>query len=184
MPSDPEPAPEATPETSDTPDTESVERVLINPKLTETLKGECDSLRDDLQQANELAADFQRQLASKSNEVATMKQFFEKTRGHLVQLQNSIKELRQERHQLANEVMAATAVSVKLKLERDLLRSDMQSLLEGLDGCGHDILELAIKFKQQALEKPKTKPAPDGAPARKLVLPPVPTSGLEIKWLG
>jgi chromosome segregation ATPase len=130
-----------------------------------------------------LAADFQRQLASKANEVVTMKQFFEKTRGHLVQLQSSIKELRQERHQLANEVMAATAVNVKLKLERDLLRSDFQSLLEGLDGCAQDILQLAIKFKRQALETPKSKPAPEGAPARKLLLSPGPTSDLEIKWL-
>jgi chromosome segregation ATPase len=133
---------------------------LTNPNLSGKLQAECEALRNDLQQAQELAADFQRQLASKSNEVATMKHFFERTRDHLMKLQNSIKELRQERHRLANEVMHAAAVEKKLTAERDLLRDDLQLL--------------------QAKEKLLTSPAAEPLPH----FPIDPTNDTEINWVG
>ena len=81
-----------------------------------------------MEQAQELAADFQRQLAGKSNEFAQLKQVFEKTQKDLTHLQTGIAELRAERHRLANEAMRATAFEMKLAKmtdERDRLRADL-----------------------------------------------------------
>src|SRR5580704_15645273 len=86
-------------------------------------------------QAQELAADFQRQLAGKSNEHAQLKQIFEKTLADLAHLQAGIVELREERHRLANEAMRATAFQAKLArvtAERDHLLSDMEVIRQGL----------------------------------------------------
>lgn len=103
---------------------------LTNPNLSSTLSADYEALRNDLEQANELAADFQRQLAGKSNEFAHMKQVFEKTQTDLVQFQTSIVELRQERHRLANEAMRAVAFEMRLKdmtAERDRLLTELES---------------------------------------------------------
>ncbi len=106
-----------------------------NPALTANLSAECEALRNDLDQARELASDFQSQLAGKSNEFATMKQVFEKTLQDLTQLQTSIAELRQERHQLANDAMRAVAFQHKLTgvtAERDRLQAEAEPLRQAL----------------------------------------------------
>ena len=108
---------------------------LTNPNLSSTLSADYEALRNDLEQANELAADFQRQLAGKSNEFAHMKQVFEKTQTDLAQFQTSIVELRQERHRLANEAMRAVAFEMRLKdmtAERDRLLAELESARENL----------------------------------------------------
>src|SRR5688500_7910196 len=81
----------------------------MNPNLSANLHADYEALQNDMQQAKDLAADFQQQLAGKSNEFAQLKQLFEKTAADLAHLQAGIVELRAERHRLANESMRATA---------------------------------------------------------------------------
>src|SRR4051812_16526599 len=86
------------------------------------------ALENDLEQARVLAAEYQRELAGKSNELATLKQLFDRTRRHLIQLQTSITELREERHRLANQAMRADALERKLEqvtVERNHLRDQL-----------------------------------------------------------
>jgi chromosome segregation ATPase len=107
----------------------------VNPRLSANLRADYDALQNDMQQAKELAADFQRQLAGKSNEFAQLKQIFEKTQTDLASLQAGIVELRAERHDLANEAMRSTAFQMKLKKiteERDRLRMDLEIVREAL----------------------------------------------------
>ena len=95
--------------------------------LGSSVAADLEAVRNDMEQARELAAEYQRELAGKSNELAALKQLFEKTREHLIQLQTSITKLRDERHRLANEAMRAEALQRKLEqvtAERDLLRAE------------------------------------------------------------
>jgi chromosome segregation ATPase len=108
---------------------------IVNPKLSGTLRADYEALKNDMQQAQELASDFQRQLAGKSNDYAQLKQVFEKTLADLAHLQAGIEELRNERHRLANEAMRATAYQIKLNNvtgERDRLRVDLEFVREAL----------------------------------------------------
>lgn len=101
---------------------------LTNPNLSAALRLEYDALLNDMRRAQELCAEFQRQLEGKSNEVDEFKELFVKTQGDLFQLQDSITELREERHRLANEAMRATALSRKLvevTSERDRLLAEI-----------------------------------------------------------
>lgn len=111
----------------------------VNPNLTASLRADYDALQNDLHQANELAVDFQRQLAGKSNEVAHLKQLLNKTQRDLSHLQQNILELRDERHRLANECMRMAASEAKLEevtAERNRLHNEMASLRKGLtDGA-------------------------------------------------
>jgi hypothetical protein len=103
--------------------------------LTATLKADYEALQNDLEQAQELAADFQKQLAGKSNEVAHFKTLVEKTQLDLVRMEGHIVELRQERHRLANEAMVATGLQSKLELmtrERDHFRLEAHALRNAL----------------------------------------------------
>lgn len=89
-----------------------------------------------MQQAKDLAADFQRQLAGKSNEFAQLKQLFEKAQADLTHLQEGIVELRAERHRFANESMRATAYQAKLAQvtgERDRLRVELEHVRRALN---------------------------------------------------
>src|SRR5260221_4843532 len=87
---------------------------LVDPQITASLRADYEALRNDVQQANELAAHFQRDLAGKSNEFAQLKQLFDKTSADLTHLQTAIAALREERHRLANAAMRATALQAKL----------------------------------------------------------------------
>src|SRR4051794_28033707 len=78
-----------------------------DPNLSATLRADYEALLNDVKQANELAVDYQRQLAVKSNELALSNQLFERTQKHLGDLNTGIAELRRERHELANEAMRA-----------------------------------------------------------------------------
>lgn len=102
-----------------------------SPSLGAALSAEYEALRNDVQQATEMASDFQRQLAGKSNEFAELKRVFEKTASDLIQLQGSIQELREERHRLANEAMRAVAFEHRLAAtitERDRLRTELVAM--------------------------------------------------------
>jgi len=108
----------------------------VNPNLSANLSADYEALINDMQQAKDLAADFQRQLAGKSNEFAQLKQLFEKATADLAHLQSGIVELRGERHRLANESMRATAFQLKLAQvtgERDRLRVELEHVRKALD---------------------------------------------------
>lgn len=91
------------------------EQALTNPRLSSNLRGDYAALQNDFEQARMLAADFKGQLAGKTNEMAHLKQIFEKTALDLAHLQEGITALREERHRLANEAMRAVALELRLK---------------------------------------------------------------------
>lgn len=91
------------------------EQALTNPRLSANLRGDYAALQNDFEQARMLAADFKGQLAGKTNEMAHLRQIFEKTALDLARLQEGITALREERHRLANEAMRAVALELRLK---------------------------------------------------------------------
>lgn len=116
---------------------------LVNPHLTGSLAADQEALQNDLVQAQELAADFQRQLAGKSNEYAQLKQILEKTQKDLEHLHGGIMELRAERHRLANEAMRATAFEAKVAKvtgERDRLRIELEVVRSALARTGDGLV--------------------------------------------
>jgi chromosome segregation ATPase len=121
----------------------------VNPNLSANLSADYEALQNDMEQARELAADFQRQLAGKSNEFAQLKQLFDKATTDLTNLQAGIVELRQERHRLANESMRATAFQMKLgqvTAERDRLRMELEQLRKALE---HSAEEMAAALRDR-----------------------------------
>lgn len=115
---------------------------MTDPKLGATLRADYEALRNDVQQANELASDFQRELAGKSNELAHLKRVFEKTQEDLTQLQTSITALREERHRLANEAMRAVALERRVTVitaDRDRLHGELEMLRQSGATSGDDI---------------------------------------------
>lgn len=118
--------------------------VTKTPTLSATLTADYEALKNDLREANEMAAALQRELAGKSNEFALLRQVFERTREDLENLQSGIGVLRAERHRLINELIGATALAEELtavKAERDGLRD----LLEKRHTENH---ELMVKLNQ------------------------------------
>lgn len=130
---------------------------MVNPKTTPNLLADYQALTNDLQQANGLASDFQRQLAGKANECAQFKQVFEKTCKDLAHLQTSIAALREERHRLANEAMMVTALKLKfnkvaaerdaLRLELDAARATREEIARALRARDQQVAELTFKVE-------------------------------------
>ncbi|MEI9892774.1 MAG: hypothetical protein WDN28_02365 [Chthoniobacter sp.] len=163
----------------------------MNPNLSGSLAADHVALQNDLLQAQELAADFQRQLAGKSNEYAQLKQILEKTEKDLAHFNEGIVELRAERHRLANEAMRATAFQAKLTKvtgERDRLRIDLEVVRHALAQKGEEmvtklrdrdrrIAELVVEMVglRQALEQARGggPPAPVAVPPAPPVAPPI-----------
>jgi len=103
------------------------QRLNLNPVAA----AEVEALLNDMEQAREMAADYQNALSSKSNEFAELKQVFEKTNRDLAQLQASVAELREERHRLANDGMRAEALELRVQRitkERDDLQAELKEL--------------------------------------------------------
>jgi hypothetical protein len=169
---------------------------LVNPSLSGSLAADHAALQNDLVQAQELAMDFQRQLAGKSNEYAQLKQILEKTSADLTNLQAGIVELRAERHRLANEAMRATAFEYKLTKvseERDRLRNELEVVRGALDRKIEesnanlrdrdrriaDLVVETVRLRQAVDEARGTAPEPDSAataaPTPKAA-PPAPTT--------
>jgi chromosome segregation ATPase len=123
--------------------------------LTSSLRADYAAIQNDLEQAQEMAADFQRQLAGKSNEVAHFKCLLEKTQEDLVRLEGHIAELRKERHRLANEVMIATAMKEKMKdisAERDQFRREAEALRSALTTSGSEHQE-QVKLQEMEITR-------------------------------
>lgn len=138
---------------------------LTNPQLSANLRGDYEALQNDLEQANQLAVDFQSQLAGKSNEVAHLKQVFEKTARDLANLQQGITALREERHRLANEAMRAVALEHRLgRVEAENAR--LQTELEKAGRREHE-RESKISQLTAEVEKLRKEPA-----ATRVILPP------------
>lgn len=122
---------------------------LVNPHLSGSLTADHEALKNDLLQAQDLAADFRQQLAGKSNEYAQLKQILEKTQQDLEHLQAGIVELRAERHRLANEAMRAVAFEAKLAKvtgERDRLRIDLEVVRQAM---AKKMDEMTIQLRQR-----------------------------------
>ena len=108
-------------------------RAQTDPRLTANLRGDYEALQNDFEQAQMLAADFKGQLAGKTNEVAHLKQVFEKAALDLANLQEGINALREERHRLANEAMRAVALEHRLKraeAENARLQAEVERLTQ------------------------------------------------------
>ncbi len=121
-------------------------------ELGASLQADYAALKNDLDQAKELAADFQRELAGKSNEVAHFKVLLERTQTDFKRLEGHIDELRRERHRLANEAMRAMALEVELKKktqEIERLREQLTTL--GAAG-GQRVEELLVVSEDQQRE--------------------------------
>lgn len=156
------------------------ERPLINPRLSANLRGDYEALQNDVEQARMLASDFQQQLAGKSNEVAHLKQIFEKTGRDLAHLQEGITALREERHRLANEAMRAIALEhrlARMEAENQRLRAEVEKAVGREHARESQIAALTTeleKLRRQlaaAQTTPAAKPAPrvEGAEAQALL---------------
>ena len=123
-------------------------RPLVDPRITVSLSADYEALKNDLDQANEFASDLQKELAMNKNEGAHVKHLFEKTRLDLERMQESILALRQERHQLANEVMKARCWETKLKMvteERDELLERATQFQQTVEKRDAQIAELTMQ---------------------------------------
>src|SRR4051812_20339659 len=87
----------------------------VSSTLGPRVAADYEALRNDLEMAQAIASDFQREVAGKSNELAEMRMLMERTQNDLTKLQASIAQLRRERHDLANRVMIASAAELRLK---------------------------------------------------------------------
>ena len=94
---------------------EPVAARAARPGLTAKLLADQAALQNDLEQAQELAADFRRVASDKTNEVAHLKSFLEQLKSDLLRYEKHIAELRAERHDLANEVMKLTGFQMQAK---------------------------------------------------------------------
>ena len=146
-----------------------------DPALSSRLRADCDALRNDLAQAQELTSDFQSQLSGKSNEVAHFKQLLEKTEAHLEHLQADIQRLRKERHGLANDVMRLQAIEMqKAQIidERNRFAAELDSLRRGLAageaekrrrsqerGRQETILKLQVQVLRKQLQAVRSSPS-------------------------
>jgi len=114
----------------------------VDPRLTAILQSDYEALQTDMLQINALAADFQKQLAGKSDDFALLNQVFENTREDLAHLHAGIAALRAERHRLANEAMKAEAYRVQLAAvtgERSQLRIDLEVVRRNLASSREEI---------------------------------------------
>ena len=107
-----------------------------NPTLSATINADSEALRNDLEQARDLAADYQRQLASKTNDFGELHRVFQKTMEDFAHLQASVTELREERHRLANAAMRGVAFERQLKIvtdERNRLIHELHELKRAIE---------------------------------------------------
>ncbi|HET6407050.1 MAG TPA: hypothetical protein VFG14_04155 [Chthoniobacteraceae bacterium] len=127
--------------------------------LTATIRADYAALQNDLEQAQELAADFQRQLAGKSNEVAHIKVLLEKTQIDLQRMEGNVDALRAERHRLANEAMEVGDLRdtiESLGANRDHFRRESEALRAALTASGGEFQE---RINQLELENTRLRTA-------------------------
>lgn len=148
-----------------------------NSALGATLTAEYEAVRNDLVQAQELAAAYQRQLAEKSNDLADLKSLLERTQRDLQLLQDTIHELRTERHRLANEALRVTALEVELKyalMEKQAAQKDLESSRTALQCAHRSLLTLHEQLQQEQPQKPVATNTAEVKPAQKAPARPAP----------
>jgi chromosome segregation ATPase len=153
----------STPSNPEPPKNASEAELASITNLTTTLRADYAALQNDLEQAQEMAADFQCQLAGKSNEVAHFKSVLEKTQEDLARMESHVAELRRERHRLANEVMVATGskeLLENLRAERDQFRREAEALRTALTSSGAEYQE---QIKLQEMEITRLRAALEAA---------------------
>jgi hypothetical protein len=143
-----------------------------NPKLTATLAADYEAVRNDLEQAQEVAADYQRMLASKSNDYAHLRTVLERAQHDLSVLQLAIVELRAERHRLANEVQGLYCVEHKYKqllAEQKTAVAEKESLRRALETAERTIQALWTRVRassEEAAQPGKSKMPSSKEPAK------------------
>ena len=133
-----------------------------SPALGAALQADTAALRNDLDQATQLAAEYQRRLSSKNNDFAELKTTLEKAQRDLTAMQNTITELRVERHRYANEAMRAIALEKRLQKiaqERDLLRGELE-MHRNRCVCDGTASPQVIDLSQAKPDAPATPSAP------------------------
>jgi hypothetical protein len=137
--------------------------------LGNSVSADLEALKNDVEQAREMACEYQRQLAGKSNDHALLKSLFEKTRDDLIHLHKGIAQLREERHQFANDAMRATALEMKLERmtrERDQLQNEVQALRSIRAGEADErVAQLTRELERLRRELRPAVPTPEAASA-------------------
>ena len=153
----------------------------VNPSLGAAVSQDYEAVQSDLQNANELAAKLESQLAGKSKEALHLRFLFDQTKTHLAHMQDGILAMRKERHKLANEAMRAMGLDIMLKrvmAERDRLKTELDGVLEGIaaektaqplrfDKRDHQIAELTfelVKLRTEVTELRKNSAPPTPLP--------------------
>jgi uncharacterized coiled-coil DUF342 family protein len=88
------------------------------------------ALRDELMEARRIASRATEELTGTSTQLDQLREIFEKTKRHLIQLQLNVTQLREERHKLANAAMENEMLRKKLQLvtgDRDRLQREVDS---------------------------------------------------------
>lgn len=147
---------------------------VINPLITATLVADYEAVRNDLVQAEEIAADYQNQLASKTNDCAQLKIIMERANEDLAALQKAITDLRADRHRLANEVQRLYGVRDQyrqLAAERKKTDEETQALRRALKNAELKVSELwarlrpTVKVPEQASPTQSPTKSPPAQPS-------------------
>lgn len=128
------------------------ERPAAKTALGASLCADYEALRNDLDQAKDLAADFQRQLAGKSNELAHFKSLLQRTQEDFNRLEGHIEELRRERHRLANEAMRATALDAKVHRREEEIERLKEQIETLRTASSQRVEELLVVSEEQQRE--------------------------------
>lgn len=98
------------------------------------------ALHNDLQKANQLAAEFQREMEGKSHETTTAKRELQKTQNELVIMQSAIAEMRRKNDRLIQQGTPAERKFLDVVGERDRLRVELEALRQGLAASAEEVV--------------------------------------------
>ena len=117
-----------------------------DPKLSGQLTAEYLALKNDLEQARNLATDYENQFRDKSVDFNALKARLDKTLGDLNDMQQHILALREERHRFANRAMETVALEKRV--------ADMTAGLQRVPELEKRIAEMTAELERtRELEK-------------------------------
>ncbi len=131
------------------PETSPAPRSAADPRLSATLAAEYEALHNDLAQARAIASNYQRQLASKSNDYAQLRIILERANDDLEAFKTAIAELRADRHRLANEAQKLYEVESEfraLQEEKQRAPLEQESLRRAIAGALRTAQELEARL--------------------------------------
>ncbi len=94
-------------------------------------RADYEAVLNDLEQAQFLAAEYQREISSRSNSFADLRRMFEKTSAQLVSALGAVEVLRKEKRKLVDEVARVAAIEFRLQRvteEKDRLAGEVRAL--------------------------------------------------------